>query len=363
MQGSVVPDPTNPHRVIAEYGDASHAGWSVARATAFVGNLAGEPAATMTVGTGLGWANSWSLEFLTSAITGPAMFVRWSGRPDTTDTPGGPMLTYGIERAIEPGAYLTFTSPELGGAATDPYTVYHQWRTGDGRWSTVIETPLQVDQVAPTVSAPTGWITTGSARSTVPYHVEWPAAADDEAGLRQVIVFRSDGALGDGLTAKLDPTVTSHDIGVHDGIPTAIVIGAVDLAGNGASAWGPRFTAHAIRIKSSAVRFSAGWTKVLSPKYSFGTAQYATKAGAKAIYTFTGRSVGFVTTKGPTRGKAEIWVDGSLAATVDLYRSSTAYRQLVWATHWDTPGQHKVVIKVLGTKHRPRVDVDVLYRI
>jgi hypothetical protein len=69
-----------------------------------------------------------------------------------------------------------------------------------------------------------------------------------------------------------------------------------------------------------------------------------------------------VTTKGPNRGKAEIWVDGARVKTVDLYRATTSYRELVWAMNWETAGTHTVVIKVLGTRHRPRVDIDTFYK-
>ena len=62
-------------------------------------------------------------------------------------------------------------------------------------------------------------------------------------------------------------------------------------------------------------------------------------------------------------GKAEIWVDGALATTVDLKRSSIAYRRLVWETSWETSGSHTVMVKVLGTSGRPRVDVDQFLRL
>jgi hypothetical protein len=79
-------------------------------------------------------------------------------------------------------------------------------------------------------------------------------------------------------------------------------------------------------------------------------------------YDFTGRAVAFVSTKATNRGKAEIWLDGVRVATLDLRSSTTRYRQIVWQKSWPTPGRHTVVVRVLGTAGRPRVDADGFIR-
>jgi UDP-3-O-acyl-N-acetylglucosamine deacetylase len=56
--------------------------------------------------------------------------------------------------------------------------------------------------------------------------------------------------------------------------------------------------------------------------------------------------------------QAEIWVDGVRVKTIDLKAATLKYRQVVWSTAWDVVGTHTVVVKVLGTVGRPRVDVD-----
>ena len=45
-------------------------------------------------------------------------------------------------------------------------------------------------------------------------------------------------------------------------------------------------------------------------------------------------------------------------ATIDLYSSTTKYRQIVYQTSWGASGTHTIRIKVLGTQGRPRVDFD-----
>jgi hypothetical protein len=77
-------------------------------------------------------------------------------------------------------------------------------------------------------------------------------------------------------------------------------------------------------------------------------------------YSFTGRAIALVTTKAPARGAFRVYVDGAYVTTVDLYRPSTAFRQVVWATSWASAGSHTMKLVVVGTAGRPRVDVDAL---
>jgi hypothetical protein len=51
-------------------------------------------------------------------------------------------------------------------------------------------------------------------------------------------------------------------------------------------------------------------------------------------------------------------VDGVYRTTVNLTRSSTLPRSIVFATSWSTRGTHSVKILVVGTEGHPRIDVD-----
>jgi bacillopeptidase F len=56
-----------------------------------------------------------------------------------------------------------------------------------------------------------------------------------------------------------------------------------------------------------------------------------------------------VTARGPAYGKAQIWVDGVLKKTVNLYNASQQWQYPVTVSGL-AYGHHTVVIKVLGTK-------------
>jgi hypothetical protein len=61
---------------------------------------------------------------------------------------------------------------------------------------------------------------------------------------------------------------------------------------------------------------------------------------------------------GPTRGSADVYVDGELRSTVDLSSGTRETRRIVFAASWSTEGAHRIEIVVRGTPGHPRVDVD-----
>ncbi len=60
----------------------------------------------------------------------------------------------------------------------------------------------------------------------------------------------------------------------------------------------------------------------------------------------------------PTRGAARVYIDGQLKATINLWLPTTHPKYLIWQSTWSVSAKHTIVIKVVGTAGRPRVDVD-----
>ena len=54
----------------------------------------------------------------------------------------------------------------------------------------------------------------------------------------------------------------------------------------------------------------------------------------------------------------KVYVDGHYVRTLDLKASTTRYRAVAWSWGWTTSGAHTVRLVVVGTKGRPRVEVD-----
>ncbi len=90
---------------------------------------------------------------------------------------------------------------------------------------------------------------------------------------------------------------------------------------------------------------------------------YAGANGDKAQFSFTGSSVAWVATKGPDRGRAEVWMDGAKIKVIDLYASAEQPRRIVFAQdQLDASQTHTLEVRVLGTKNTASsgtyVDVD-----
>jgi hypothetical protein len=86
----------------------------------------------------------------------------------------------------------------------------------------------------------------------------------------------------------------------------------------------------------------------------------SSSAGAWVTYRFTGRAVALVTTRAATRGQVKVYVDNVYAATVDLRSTTTQYRAVAWTRRWTASAIHTVKFVVVGTKGRPRVDLDAI---
>jgi hypothetical protein len=135
---------------------------------------------------------------------------------------------------------------------------------------------------------------------------------------------------------------------------------ATDKSGNtGPWTYGIAFRLTGIQQTSSAIHYTGTWgTLTSSTSWWGGSAKTSTTAGSTATYRFTGRSFAWVGLTSPTRGKARVYVDGVLRATVDLYSAATVKQRILWSVNYATSAARTVRIQVLGTAGRPRVEVD-----
>jgi len=134
---------------------------------------------------------------------------------------------------------------------------------------------------------------------------------------------------------------------------------AFDHAGNAsAPAWGPTMGLRRIDDDAAAIRYSSGWKTVQAGSASGGTVHRSSARGATARITVTGRAFAWVAPTGPSRGSAEVRVDGRLVATVSLRSASSEPRRVVWSRAWAASGRHTIEIRVKGTSGHPAVAID-----
>lgn len=108
----------------------------------------------------------------------------------------------------------------------------------------------------------------------------------------------------------------------------------------------------------SAIVYTGAWREAPYPAYAGRNARWTNEAGATATFTFTGRTLVWFGPSGPTRGRANVFVDGQPAGTIDLYALRFLPKTRIFATTFAEAGQHTLAIEVVGTKGRPTVAID-----
>ena len=196
---------------------------------------------------------------------------------------------------------------------------------------------------------------------TVKVRLTWPAAVD-ASGIARYELHRKKGSyawVGITLPAL---TATAVDVPVAPGASYRFRLRAHDGAGNiGAWVTTPSATVRLRQETSGAITYSGSWIRSYLSGASGGYVRKTGVAGRSATFTFTGSRVAFVSTRAPSRGRAEVWLDGTKLATLDLYAPSRQTKGVVWAATV-TATTHRVQIRVLGTKQSAssstRVDLD-----
>jgi hypothetical protein len=223
--------------------------------------------------------------------------------------------------------------------------------------------PPTSDTTAPAVQPPVQALPTGATLGTsaVPTKISW--SASDDSGVAGYTLQRSvDG--GSFQAVSLPTATTTKTLQLLPGSTYQFRVSATDSVGN-TSGWttGPQFLVDPYQEDSAAIVYAGTWAQQ-SLTSAYGEAvKYASTKGSTAQFTFTGRNVAWVSTKGPNMGKAAVSVDGVVVSTHNLYNSTVQPRKVIFSQSGLDPAvSHTIAVQVLGTKHSAssgtRVDVD-----
>jgi len=283
---------------------------------------------------------------------------------EVSGLPAGATATFDANPTTDTAAAMTVaTDPD---PAATPTGTYPLTITGvsDGITRTTKLSLVVADGIAPTLGAPITrlWAGRTLGTTTVPVHVNWGAA--DPSGIAACGLQRSINGGSWTTTALPSPAALSADTAVPFGGTLRPRARATDTKGN-TSAWleGGLVRAKVYQQTSTTIRWSGTWHSATTSSASGGSTRYATTRGASATFSFTGTSVAWVSTKGPTRGAAAIYVDGAYVKTISMYASSGHSRAIVYAKSWSTSGTHTLRVVVSGTAGHARVDVDAFVRL
>lgn len=275
-----------------------------------------------------------------------AVTVHWS-----TSTPGSliskfELLVDGATAAGVSGGATSAGATLAAGTHTVAVRAVHQSgkSTTSAALKVVAETTAPSFTTAPKLSLRTGTVSTGA----VPVTLGWKAA--DETALRRVDLLSP-------TTATFGPTTTSSNRTAASGTAATWSMRAYDYAGNYRTS-SPSFTP--VILQEASATKSGSWTTRSSTSYLGGKSYSSGSKGAALTWTFTGRSAAWVVSRASTSGQADIYVDGTRTAMVDLKSTTTQYRQALWTKTWSSSAKHTVKIVVVGTSGRPTVTTDGL---
>jgi hypothetical protein len=106
--------------------------------------------------------------------------------------------------------------------------------------------------------------------------------------------------------------------------------------------------------------YTGRWTRAVHRSYLGHSVHSTTQRGAKASMTFSGTGVSWVSAIGPTRGKANVYINGKLVKTVDTHAARFQAGRIVFSKTFATAASRTISIVALGTAGHATVAVDAM---
>jgi hypothetical protein len=294
---------------------------------------------------------------------GTTMHVTWTAPASY----GGSVITGYTATAAPGGKTCTWTTGSLDCNITSIthdglYTVTVTATNGTRGPASTASAAVRIDTAAPTVSAPSAGLVTGSrlGTSSVPVRLAWSGSDTGGSGVGHYEVGLSTNGGAFVALALGSPTATSLTRSFSPSTTTAyrVRVRSVDVAGN-ASGWvtGASFHVKLVQQSSSAVHYTGTWTKTRNNSASGHTYKSKKRTKAKATYSFTGRAIGLVAFRSASLGKVKVYIDGVYKGTVNLHASSTSWRRIM-DVRTTAGGRHTIKLICVGTAGHPKIDLD-----
>jgi subtilisin family serine protease len=102
--------------------------------------------------------------------------------------------------------------------------------------------------------------------------------------------------------------------------------------------------------KDSRIKYSGSWGSKSSANFIGGTSKYTATKGNSLTLPFVGKGIKVFSYTSNNHGKADIYIDGKLISTVDLYSKSTGYQVPIFSKSNLSQGAHTIKIVNKGSK-------------
>ena len=110
--------------------------------------------------------------------------------------------------------------------------------------------------------------------------------------------------------------------------------------------------------RSAKIHYAGPWARSARTGDWGGHEKSATRAGATASITFTGKRIWWIAAADPSFGRAHVSIDGNVVKMVDLGAPFGRTRTTAFVHAFAKAGTHTLRVTVLGTTGRARVNVD-----
>jgi hypothetical protein len=195
-----------------------------------------------------------------------------------------------------------------------------------------------------------------SLQNKLPLRNLWDQAVDDDPITNYDLeVSVNGGAFTDAPLTS--PTALTSNVNVTLGSTYEYRLRARDSEG----AWGEYSENDPFLVKGfsqNAATYSGAWTTQSVSSAWAGSLNQTTANGASATFTFTGKNVAWIGSKGPSMGSAKVYIDGVLRKTINTNASTVKRRQVLIRYGWGSPGTHTIRIVNQATSGHPAIDVD-----
>lgn len=161
---------------------------------------------------------------------------------------------------------------------------------------------------------------------------------------KDVLVDCVDGSVRTVVMQPLAPLIPGETYHAVVNIPGALPV--VDRSGNPAPTTALDF-ATPTELEQDGPAVSYAWRPVAAADARGGSYVTERRAGATATFAFSGRSVTWVTLRGPAQGRAAVSIDGKKIGTFDQYASRAGFGVERSFTGLER-GRHAITIRVLG---------------
>lgn len=244
------------------------------------------------------------------------------------------------------------TSPEAAAKPTVPVNFDMDW-VKEYAYNPDGVAPAQVAPAVVTAPSPafipSAGVGSDSANGAIPVSVDWSARPGSSAICKQILsrVVGAAAPVGVPLTS-----VTATDARDTLTLGQAIHYTAQATGCDGSAspaANGPTRIYNVTQQDGPWVSRRGSWSTLTSPAFAGGSLGETYVPGASiSFYMGHVAAVGLVGERGPHKGLAKVYVDGSYSTTLDNYAPVTAERRVLWSGTFPEAGPHTVTVVNVG---------------